>query len=105
MFKTVLTSLYSFPQNRPPKSSKFFQKNPLRPSQPEFTEEAKATSYELTVMTPKSVETKPSESTKGGGITFSQGPGEAAINSDMVQAVEDEMKVRKKWLGGGMGQF
>jgi len=56
------------------------------------------------VLTPKSAETaKRSE-----GITFSQ-VGEAAIDSQMVQDVEDEMKVRmlklnKRWqwaIGAG----
>lgn len=64
-----------------------------RPSQADWTEEAKASNYALTVLTPKSAETaKRSE-----GITFSQ-VGEAAIDSQMVQDVEDEMKVRMlKW--------
>lgn len=80
-----------------------------RPSQqPDWTEEAKASNYALTVLTPKSAETaKRSE-----GITFSQ-VGEAAIDSQMVQDVEDEMKVRmlklnKRWqwaIGAGFLWF
>jgi len=66
-----------------------------KPSQPEEAE-AKASNYALTVLTPKSAETaKRSESAKSGGISFSQ-VGDAAIDSQMVQDVEDQMKAEEE---------